>query len=131
MRAKVEVTGINELLRDLQRVAEAGEETVAYAVEQLAETTAEISRARIAGGAGPSAPGSYPKSKTGRLERSISVVLTEAKRTTAIVGTAQLHGRFLEFGTAKMQPRPWLMPSVEDAITQVTGTLKAEFEGRI
>jgi HK97 gp10 family phage protein len=131
VRAKVEVSGINELLRDLQRVADAGEETVAYAVEQLAETTAEIARAKISGGAGAAAPGSYPKSKTGRLEGSISVVLTQAKRTTAMVGTAQLHGRFLEFGTAKMEPRPWLMPSVEDAIPQVVGTLRAEFEGRI
>lgn len=131
MRVKVQLTGVNDLLRSLERVAEAGRETAAYAVEELAESTARIARQRISGGAGASAPGSYPKSKTGRLERSISVVLTQAKRTTAIVGTAQLHGRFLEFGTGKMQARPWLMPSVEDAITQVTGTLKAEFEGRI
>lgn len=131
MRVKLQMTGFKELLADLDHVARAGEETAAWAVETIANGTAERARARISSGAGSSAPGSYPKSKSGRLERSMSVVLTQAKRTTAIVGTAQLHGRFLELGTAKMQPRPWLMPSFEDARDDALSGIRAEFEGRI
>lgn len=131
MKVKVEMRGINDLLRDIQRVAAAGEETAAWAVEEMAEATAAVARSRISGGAAASAPGTYPKSKTGRLERSISVIVTEAKMTTAIVGTNQIHGRFLELGTSKMEPRPWLLPSVEDAVQRVAGSLRAEFERRI
>jgi HK97 gp10 family phage protein len=131
VRTRVQMTGFKELLRDLDRVEKAGEATASWAVEAIANGTAERARERIAGGAGSSAPGSYPKSRTGRLERSIAVVLKQAKRTTAIVGTAVLHGRFLELGTAKMHPRPWLMPSLEDARDEELSGIRAEFEGRI
>jgi HK97 gp10 family phage protein len=125
------MTGFKELLADLDRVEKAGEATASWAVEAIANATAEKARERISGGAGRSAPGSYPKSRTGRLERSISVVMTKAKTTTALVGTAVLHGRFLELGTSKMQPRPWLMPSLEDARDDEIAGIRAEFEGRI
>ena len=100
-------------------------------MEELAEETASVARSRIVSGSGASAPGSAPRSKTGRLERSIAVVIKRAKNTTALVGTDMLHGRFLELGTGKMEPRPWLMPAFEEAKGTVWGGLKAEFEGRI
>ncbi len=131
MRIKIKLEGVNELLRDLERVAAAGEAVAAWAVENIAEGTAKRVRERLVSGAGYAAPGGYPKTKTGRLERSVSVVLTQAKRTTAIVGTAQLHGRFLELGTGKMEPRPWLLPAFEDAIAEELSGIKAEFEGRL
>lgn len=124
-------TGFSELLKDLERAERAGEDVAALAVEQIAEGTASIARARIASSNSSAPPGGYPNTKTGRLERSVSVVLKRAKMTTALVGTAQLHGRFLELGTGKMEPRPWLLPSLEDARDTELGNLKAEFEGRI
>jgi HK97 gp10 family phage protein len=131
MRVKLQLTGFKELLADLERVAQAGEEAAAWAVEKIANGTAERARERIGSGAGAAPPGAYPKSKTGRLERSIGVLLTQAKTTTAIVGTAQLHGRFLELGTSRMEPRPWLLPSFEDARDDELAGLRAEFESRI
>lgn len=131
MKTKLELTGISSLIKDLQRVAEAGREVASSAVEELAEETASVARSRIVAGTGASAPGATPKSKTGRLERSIAVVLRRAKNTTALVGTDLLHGRFLELGTGKMEPRPWLLPAFEEAQGKVWGGLKAEFEGRI
>lgn len=131
MKIRLEMDGISALLADLQRAERAGDEVAASAVEAVAESTAKIARTRISSGASASAPGAYPKSKTGRLERSIAVVMKRAKRTTALVGTAQLHGRFLETGTGKMEPRPWLLPSFEDARDTETGNLAAEFEGKI
>ncbi len=131
MRTRLKIEGVSALLADLRRADRAATEVAASAVENMAEGTARIARNRITSGTGASAPGAYPKSKTGRLERSIAVVLTQAKRTTALVGTAQLHGRFLELGTGKMEPRPWLLPSFEDARDTETGNLAAEFEGKI
>ncbi len=131
MKAKIQIIGISNLIKDINRATVAGNEVAAGAVENLANGTARIARDRISSGQGSSAPGGYPNSKTGRLERSISVVLKQAKRTTALVGTAQLHGRFLEFGTASMEPRPWLLPSFEAAQDSELGGLAAEFEGRL
>ena len=131
MRTRLKIEGVAALLADLRRAEHAGDDVAASAVENIAEGTARTARTRIVSGSGYSAPGAYPKSKTGRLERSIAVVLKQAKRTTAIVGTAQLHGRFLELGTGKMEPRPWLLPSFEEARDAETGTLAAEFEGKI
>lgn len=131
MKAKLEVSGITALLRDIQRATAAGREVASSAVEQLAEETASTARGRIVAGQGYSAPGAFPRSKTGRLERSIRVVLRQAKNTTAMVGTDQLHGRFLEVGTGKMEPRPWLLPSFEAAQSTVGRGLAAEFEGKI
>lgn len=131
MKTRLRWTGFNELLQDLERVEKAGRDVAAVAVEQLAEGTARIARERIKSGHGASAPGSYPHSNSGRLERSISVVMKKARMTTALVGTAMIHGRFLELGTSKMESRPWLLPSLEDARDSELGNLKAEFEGRI
>jgi phage gpG-like protein len=131
VRIKIKLEGVNELLRDLERVAAAGEAVAAWAVESIAEGTAKRVRERMVAGSGYAVPGAYPRTKSGRLEQSISVVMTRAKRTTAIVGTAQLHGRFLELGTGKMEPRPWLLPAFEDAVAEELAGIKAEFEGRI
>lgn len=131
MKTKLEVGGIAALIKDLQRVEQAGREVSGSAVEDLAQGTADVARSRIVSGAGASAPGAFPKSKTGRLERSIAVALKRAKNTSALVGTDMLHGRFLETGTGKMEPRPWLLPAFEEAKGTVWGGLKAEFEGRI
>lgn len=131
MSKRIKIEGISALLQDLARVQIAGEEVAASAVESIAEGTAKVARSRISSGSGAASPGSYPKTKSGRLEQSISVVLKKAKKTTALVGTAFLHGRFLEFGTGNMEPRPWLMPSLEEAIKTEGMNLKAEFEGRL
>lgn len=131
MKGKIEVDGLSALLRDLDRASKAGEEVAASAVENVAEGTAQIARSRIGAGGGSSAPGAYPKSKTGRLERSITVIVTSGKRVVAKVGTAMIHGRFLELGTGKMEPRPWLLPSFEDARDTEMGNLSAEFEGKL
>lgn len=57
-----------------------------------------------------SAPGEFPKSWTGYLVQSIfKRVLSSSLE--AQVGTYLDYGKFLEFGTSRMQARPWLRPS--------------------
>lgn len=68
-------------------------------------------------------PGEPPTTKTGTLVRSIfwKVIPSEMK---AIVGTPLNYGMFLEFGTTKMEARPWLSPALEaekKKILEVTG----------
>ena len=69
----------------------------------------------------PSVAGAYPAVDTGALRRSITFEVMENKNETrGIVGSNignlssnSLYPAWLEYGTSRMQPRPWLRPSLE------------------
>ena len=65
---------------------------------------------------GRSNPNEFPKLECGQLRNSMTF---EVKKLKALAGTNVKHGKFLELGTSRMSPRPFLRP-----------TLKAE-RGRI
>jgi HK97 gp10 family phage protein len=64
-----------------------------------------------------SAPGESPAVDTGFLTNSIQV---EVDGLQGVVGTNAEYAMHLEFGTVKMEPRPYFGPAFEDA--------KPEFE---
>ena len=55
-----------------------------------------------------SAPGQSPANQSGELVRSINVVKEKNKSTIHI---KKNYAVFLEFGTSKMRPRPFILPS--------------------
>jgi hypothetical protein len=75
-----------------------------------------------------SAPGEYPMSDTGRLAASVEFDLPTTGNLVGRVGTSVLHGRHMEFGTSRVLPRPWLMPSFEWAKSEARNTLKAQIK---
>ncbi len=71
-------------------------------------------------GLDPSKPGEPPKKITSQLQNSIRTKVI--RRKTAIiglVGTNLKKGRWLEFGTSKMKPRPYLRPTVSENRTKI------------
>ena len=58
-----------------------------------------------------SAPGEPPATDTGALASSISAIFDNPKQ--ARVGTPLTYGAHLEFGTTRMDARPWLWPSLQ------------------
>lgn len=131
-RMKLDVSGVNETLARLKDVAEAGLDTTRAIVAEVTSRVHEYAVDGITEGATASAPGQYPKTKTGRLRSSIRMELPgDTGRAVGMVGSDALHARFLEQGTASMEPRPWLLPSFERGVQGVSGDLKAEFEGRL
>lgn len=56
------------------------------------------------------APNNAPNTDTGRLVSSIN---TEVESGWVVVGTSLKYGGWLEFGTTKMNARPWLMPALD------------------
>lgn len=64
----------------------------------------------------PSLPGNPPAVDTSRLKGSIEYeVHNNKKEVYGIVGTTQKdpdYGLYLEYGTSKMAPRPWLKPAM-------------------
>ena len=66
-----------------------------------------------------SAPGEFPKTDTGQLVSSLFFKVGSDK-LRAFFGTKLAYGRYLEFGTSRMQARPWLRPTFKANIDQIT-----------
>ena len=154
----IKVDGLQALIKQLQEVGLAGSDVVQEVVYDLGFETKEIAIAGISGGAksgrvyefhyftGPdgklrqgrkrskphqaSAPGQYPASDTGGLAGSVALDI-KGDGKTATVGTHLMHGKFMEFGTAKVAARPWLLPSFERAKIGVEKELRARLEAKI
>lgn len=69
-----------------------------------------------------SAPGEAPAIDTGTLFNSITVEV--AGELSAAVGTNVEHGLHTEFGTSRMEPRPWLAPAMEAVAPEFEAGLK-------
>jgi HK97 gp10 family phage protein len=82
---------------------------------------------RIYGKHQASAPGQPPATDSGGLVKSISW-RTFNRGLSAETGSNIFYAPFLEDGTSKMDPRPWLRPAYEkyadDVVDEVTDVLK-------
>lgn len=82
---------------------------------------------RIYGKHQASAPGQAPATDTGGLIKSISW-RTFNRGLSAEVGSSIFYAPFLEEGTSRMDPRPWLQPAYEkhadDIVDEITEVLK-------
>jgi HK97 gp10 family phage protein len=73
-----------------------------------------------------SAPGETPAVDMGILVNSISTELESSSATDAWaqVGTDKEYGEFLEFGTSKMAPRPFMRPGFDNNVTKIEDTIR-------
>lgn len=58
-----------------------------------------------------SAPGQPPAVQTGQLRASVTYI--KPRPLTRHIGTNVKHGRYMEFGTRNILPRPWLRPAFD------------------
>lgn len=122
------ITGDEQLTRDLLALGKDMEKAIGKGVFLTAQgvrTTSiksiqnqsfgsYVQRSRQGGGTYThiaSAPNTAPNTDTGKLVSSIAVEM-DYKRNEAEVGSNLDYAAFLEFGTVKMEPRPWLKPAV-------------------
>lgn len=143
---KVEVGGLDALIKQLANLGEAADDIMLNTVTDLTLDTHQMAVDGIQRGPATgavyrkynpsrthraSAPGQYPMSDTGRLASNVKFKLPTETALTGEVGTTIMYGAHLEFGTSRMKPRPWLTPSFEKAKAGVEKELKAKLEGRI
>jgi HK97 gp10 family phage protein len=69
-----------------------------------------------------SLPNTTPAWRTGHLFRSVQYEVGKGQFTVRI-GTNVRYGLYLEVGTSKMAPRPWLRPALEKSRKRIVGIL--------
>ncbi len=145
---KLNMDGINETITEFQKLSGNSKQAMSQIINDALYDTQEIAIRGIGrrgwkksgkGGGrqytrgdktvSRSEPGQYPMTDTGRLQSSIEVKPTKpARKMTGRVGTKLEYGKYLEFGTSKMQKRPWLRRSLRKALRNIDKELKAEIE---
>lgn len=141
---KINLEGLNGLLSQLQQLGAAGDEIIEETIFDVATETQALAVAGIMGSpksgrtykkTNPnrthtaSAPGQFPATDTGRLASSVKMVMQGPM--AYVVGTNVAYGPMLEFGTAKMAARPWLLPSFERAKIGIEQELRMRLEAKI
>lgn len=114
---------IEDLKKRIEDVNSANIKFVLTAVQQL-ETTAKLlmtdtpvnTDVTYARGHHPSIEGEAPAVDTGRLRASVTHDVeqdgNEVRGNVGSVQTVPPYGLYLEYGTSKMKPRPWLSQAV-------------------
>ena len=139
---KLNMDGINETISEFQRLSGESEESMSRIINDALDDTQEIAIRGIKSGPASgqqytsggktvrrSAPGQYPMTDKSRLQSSIKVKRTApAPKMAGSVGTNVQYGKYLEFGTSRMEKRPWLRRSFRKAIRNIDKELKAEIE---
>lgn len=80
--------------------------TVSFKETASGKNKGKVKKVLGARGSSRSKPGEFPHKDFGLLRQSIAQDFDG--KTTTRVGTALSYGKFLEFGTSRMRPRPWL-----------------------
>ena len=78
-------------------------------------------------GAFPSRPGEPPRKQTGQLRRSVTREIVTTPRVVARVGTNVKYGKWLELGTVRILPRPWLVRAFREMLPTVRSILTAPY----
>ena len=76
----------------------------------------KINRGNPAPGDNPSAPGEAPKKRTGNLQDNVLIKADKGSlRITVGLGLNADYGIWLEFGTSRIAPRPWIRSTWEES----------------
>lgn len=103
-------------------------ETAHLILNRANDDMASPKSGRVYGAHQASAPGEAPAMDTGHLANSAVVEMTG--ETAAMLGYNADYAPHLEFGTAKMQARPFLGPAVEAERDGFIAKLKGLFNAR-
>lgn len=91
------------------------------AQEGMRDTSVDFTKTYGTHGHHPSLPGNPPAVDTGTLRRSVTYSVDE-KNLMGYVGSVindPPYGAYLEYGTSRMKPRPWLKPATEKSMETI------------
>ena len=129
----------NSVLIDLQNMQGTHEAGLKHALHRIGDTVKREARklikngpktGRMYGRHQASAPGQPPANRTGRLERSLKYKTRNHREMT--IGAYADYAGYLECGTRKMKPRPFLIKAVDGTAQEahdiILESIKREIE---
>ena len=104
---------------------------IVRALDKLGYQMVNHAKAKMAARPGPSKPGEYPAVDSSRLMTSLTHEVDQSKPSMKYGSPINdpPYPLFLEIGTRKMAPRPWLRPGLEAIKPEVMPAIKAELRG--
>lgn len=117
------ISGVDRHKRRLRPIAARRILQGLYAAGQLIELDAErsITEGSVSGaGHVPSLPGEPPNADTRHLDTNIDTTVASANPPTVNVTSNASYSAALEFGTSKMEERPFMRPAAEKNQKEVT-----------
>ncbi len=122
----IELTGMDELIKNLEAVSKDISKDLARCVRKGGEIIRDAAKANIR------AQGLID---TGALHDNMSMNTTEKDRSQVEVtigpGKKQFYGYFHEYGTSKMKARPFLRPAYDENIEKVQDVIAEELKKTI
>ncbi|TXH55056.1 MAG: hypothetical protein E6Q97_09620 [Desulfurellales bacterium] len=150
MKYTVSLENFDALMQELLELPERANASIARTLNFVAQSTAQRAKGKIRSGRKSghvyyfdgvrhqaSAPGEAPANLSGSLAASITFTkITDNIQSGATAGSDLSYAATLEFGgyttfrgrNVYVEPRPFLLPSFEEAIQQADIVLKREFE---
>jgi HK97 gp10 family phage protein len=116
---KINEAMIRALFNDADKVVVDSANSLAKEMKKRIKTGAKSGKQY--GNHTASAPGQSPANWTGELVNSISAI-NEGKKSRVVVNAK--YAEFLELGTSKMRPRPFILPSIQKIKKQLAERLK-------
>ena len=116
---KINEAMITALFKDADKVIVDSANSLAKEMKKRIKTGAKSGKTY--GNHTSSAPGQSPANWTGELVNSISDI-SEGKNSKVIVNAN--YAEFLELGTSKMRPRPFILPSIQKVKKDLSQKLK-------
>lgn len=129
--------GSEKLLRKLQSLSTGANQEIASALNETAFKINEkmVNSVQESGSSGreytrgnkkhvASAPGSPPNTDTGQLVRSMYVDRATANHLVARIGADAPYAKYLEFGTSRMDARPFLEPAFNEFKDEVNEKIR-------
>jgi HK97 gp10 family phage protein len=116
---KINEAMIRALFNDADKVINDSADSLAKEMKRRIKTGAKSGKQY--GNHTASAPGQSPANWTGELINSISAI-NEGKNSKVIVNAN--YAEFLELGTSKMRPRPFILPSIQKVKKDLAQKLK-------
>ena len=133
MRFSLQVDGLEEVKATLgEKAPERIKQHIARGLLEFSARVVETIQESISTAyPPPSAPGEPPHLRTGALRRSAQIESVDEEGVTISVGgenTGAPYAAALEFGTARMAPRPFVQPVLNVAVFEAADIVKEAVE---